>query len=145
MYSDGWAAIHQGNALDVLAQMPMESVDLVCTSPPYWGLRKYSGSQDLVWDAAEGCEHVWGEEQILVASGGTASKKVHTHGTDNFQKFTASQGQFCQRCHAWRGAYGLEPTPDCGNAASKESVLREDLTLAERHYVLSELERLGLL
>jgi len=27
-------------------------------------------------------------------------------------KYDASQGQFCQRCNAWRGSLGLEPDPD---------------------------------
>lgn len=32
-----------------------ETVQCVVTSPPYWGLRKYSGEQELVWGGAEGC------------------------------------------------------------------------------------------
>ena len=30
--------IHHGNCLDLLKQMPDESVNCVITSPPYWGL-----------------------------------------------------------------------------------------------------------
>lgn len=26
-----------------------ESVQCIVTSPPYWGLRKYAGEQELVW------------------------------------------------------------------------------------------------
>ncbi|GAA5542447.1 hypothetical protein Brsp02_03075 [Brucella sp. NBRC 113783] len=33
--------IQIGDCLDVLAQMPSDSVDCVVTSPPYWGLRDY--------------------------------------------------------------------------------------------------------
>ena len=33
--------IYNGNALDVLKTFPNESVDMVITSPPYWGLRDY--------------------------------------------------------------------------------------------------------
>lgn len=29
--------------------LPDESVQCVVTSPPYWGLRKYKGDQDLIW------------------------------------------------------------------------------------------------
>lgn len=29
--------------------LPDESVQCVVTSPPYWGLRKYAGEQELVW------------------------------------------------------------------------------------------------
>lgn len=35
-----------------------ESVQCVVTSPPYWGLRKYSGEQELIW-GDENCGHQW--------------------------------------------------------------------------------------
>jgi len=47
-----------------MTELEDNSVQCVVTSPPYWGLRKYAGEQDLIW-------------------------------TDN-----------------WRGAYGLEPSPE---------------------------------
>jgi len=34
--------VHCGNCLVLMREMPSESVDLVLTSPPYWGLRDYS-------------------------------------------------------------------------------------------------------
>jgi len=43
-YDDGFVQIHNGNALDVMASLPAESVDCCVTSPPYWGLRKYDGA-----------------------------------------------------------------------------------------------------
>lgn len=33
--------IRQGDAYDLIAELPSESVDLIITSPPYWGLRTY--------------------------------------------------------------------------------------------------------
>ena len=30
--------LYQGHVLDVLKEMASESVQVVCTSPPYWGL-----------------------------------------------------------------------------------------------------------
>jgi DNA modification methylase len=35
------AALVQGDAYDLIQQLPPESVDLVITSPPYWGMRDY--------------------------------------------------------------------------------------------------------
>ncbi|MEH0822170.1 MULTISPECIES: DNA-methyltransferase [unclassified Micromonospora] len=35
------AEVWQGDAYDLLAKLPCESVDLIITSPPYWGLRTY--------------------------------------------------------------------------------------------------------
>jgi DNA modification methylase len=34
--------VHYGDCLAIMREMPSESVDLVLTSPPYWGLRDYS-------------------------------------------------------------------------------------------------------
>src|SRR5258708_5836167 len=31
-----------------------ESVQCIVTSPPYWGLRKYAGEQELVWASGTG-------------------------------------------------------------------------------------------
>ncbi|MFI1975436.1 DNA-methyltransferase [Streptomyces wedmorensis] len=33
--------VHQGDAYDLMAELPAESIDLLITSPPYWGLRSY--------------------------------------------------------------------------------------------------------
>ncbi|QES52331.1 site-specific DNA-methyltransferase [Streptomyces venezuelae] len=38
---DRMAEVHEGDAYDLLAKLPPESVDLIITSPPYWGLRTY--------------------------------------------------------------------------------------------------------
>ena len=39
--------IYQGNCIEVLKDMPDESIDCVCTSPPYWGLRDYQEEEQL--------------------------------------------------------------------------------------------------
>jgi DNA modification methylase len=41
MSDDGRCWVHVGDVLERLADIPDESVDLVVTSPPYWGLRDY--------------------------------------------------------------------------------------------------------
>ncbi|WP_188196795.1 DNA-methyltransferase [Nonomuraea sp. SYSU D8015] len=35
------AEVYEGDAYDLLGKLPAESVDLIITSPPYWGLRTY--------------------------------------------------------------------------------------------------------
>ena len=40
-YADDWLTVYQGDAATVLRELPAESVHMVCTSPPYWGLRDY--------------------------------------------------------------------------------------------------------
>ena len=36
--------ILHGNCLELLKQLPPESIDCIITSPPYWGLRSYGES-----------------------------------------------------------------------------------------------------
>ena len=36
--------VHQGDCLELIAQLPDESVDIVVTSPPYWGQRRSNGA-----------------------------------------------------------------------------------------------------
>ncbi len=86
-------------------ELPDESVQCAVTSPPYWGLRKYSGEQDLVWGDTD-CDHEWLEETVK-ATGGLTEKQMTNSGS----YFTATRGQ-CSLCGAWKGAYGLEPTPE---------------------------------
>jgi len=94
-----------------MSELPDESVQCVVTSPPYFGLRKYSGEQELIWGDKGGCEHQWGRQLIAVQSGGGLAKGGNLTGGDkNWDLGERSQGSFCSLCGAWRGALGLEPT-----------------------------------
>jgi len=90
-------------------ELPDNSVQMVCTSPPYWNLRKYSGEQDLIWDG-DNCEHEWGEERIIKR--GHPGNKATLVGTQtaDLSKAANNQGSFCSLCGAWRGQLGQEPT-----------------------------------
>jgi DNA modification methylase len=98
------------------------SVQCIVTSPPYWGLRDY-GIEPTVWDAVPGCMHVWGDLIQVNATNHTDKRRWnHTrNGRDEEQpiekrvawlRTLVDQGNFCRLCGAWRGALGLEPTPD---------------------------------
>lgn len=110
---DGWVQIYQGNCLEVLALLPEESIQCVVTSPPYWGLRKYEGEQEMVWGDNH-CKHQW---NISVPP--RRSRKstdiidlASKEATKPASAFNAINTNFCSLCGAWRGAYGLEPTPE---------------------------------
>ena len=102
----------QGDCRATLVTLEAESVNCIVTSPPYWGLRKYSGEQDTVWGGLAGCEHTW-MEQAPKSRGhpGDKTTLVSTQ-TASLSKAAVSQGATCSRCEAWRGALGLEPTAD---------------------------------
>jgi len=76
--------VFMGDAVEVMRTLPSESIDLVVTSPPYWGLRSYGESTVRVWGGDAECKHEW-----------------HEH-----RKY-----DICFKCGAWRGQLGLEPHP----------------------------------
>jgi DNA methylase len=75
--------VYLGDARDVMADMPDDSVDCVVTSPPYWALRDY-GVAPVVWGGEAKCSHKWQ---------------------------AARRGKWCAKCEAWLGCLGLEPDP----------------------------------
>lgn len=111
------------------------SVHMVVTSPPYFGLRAYSGDQGIEWSTMEyspmpglpplriqgcepGCAHEWADGRIVTTGNAPSATKSTLRGTgvqpgekyssDNVQKTT--QGAYCIHCAGWRGPLGLEPT-----------------------------------
>ncbi|MGH8863280.1 MAG: DNA-methyltransferase [Burkholderiales bacterium] len=102
-----------------------ESVQCIVTSPPYWGLRKYAGEQELIWSnpqflSALDCAHEWADESIenrdiRTGLGLAEWSKANARGGGlkpaKVGSFTVHRGT-CARCGAWRGAYGLEPMVD---------------------------------
>jgi DNA modification methylase len=138
------ATLIQGDVLAVLRAMPARSIHCVVTSPPYWGLRDY-GIQSSVWGGDPACAHQWNERVPGVSkTGGTAASGLSSfgHGVDAaaIERKMAARAQggresaFC-RCGAWRGTFGLEPTPQLyiEHAVSifeeVRRVLRDDGTL----------------
>lgn len=104
-----------GHVLDVLKTLETESVHCVVTSPPYYGLRSYN-TQPQVWGGKAGCHHVW--KRIGARAGAAAKKGINSHlrGTAVPEQQTkgaqASMGEKCEKCLAWRGEHGQEPSLD---------------------------------
>lgn len=110
----------QANATNL--PLPDNCVQTCVTSPPYWGLRRYSGEQEFVWGGDPQCEHEFGDRhEFSKVSGDHKSGKTRTtdrsYGDDPTRRYNGthqkhSSGSFCHRCNAWRGGLGLEPTPE---------------------------------
>lgn len=79
-----------------------ESVQCIVTSPPYWGLRKYSGEQELMWGGKSNCDHQWIGYKSASYAEPVSEKQARVRGCS----FTS----VCSVCSACRTAYGLEPT-----------------------------------
>ena len=127
--------IIQGHVLDTLRQLPNQSVHCCITSPPYWGLRAYK-TEPQVWPASakatadkggdKVCEHVWGadmpkpgsEYREGLSTSIFAGREDKAMIKESFRRDralvprSATGGQFCQHCGAWRGELGSEPTPE---------------------------------
>lgn len=111
-YKDNHRTLYNKSCTD-MSEIPDETIQCVVTSPPYWGLRKYSGEQDLIWGDSD-CVHKW---QITPPRRSRKSSDIV-----NLESKEATNGgnlgielpttNTCQLCGAWRGAYGLEPTPE---------------------------------
>jgi DNA modification methylase len=102
-----------GNCIELLREMDPESVQCVVTSPPYWGLRSYAGQQEVIWTRVgsedPGCDHTWGPANPPLKP--RAVPDSTSPGYDDCAAKRSPTGRFCLRCGAWRGAFGLEPTP----------------------------------
>jgi len=101
-----------GDCLEVMKGMAENSVQCVVTSPPYWGLRKYEGNQEKVWGDNH-CEHQWGEELVRRDRGSLHGVNAQAGNTlTGVSGIETKQGQLCSLCGSWRGALGLEPSPE---------------------------------
>lgn len=97
--------IWQGDALEVLREMPDESVDCCVTSPPYWGLRDYQTGE---WDGGDpDCDHLVREDARTESSTLGGGKATTGHQREGFK-------DRCPRCGATRvdRQLGLESSPD---------------------------------
>lgn len=112
--------IIQGDAKEVLKQLPNESVDMAMTSPPYWGLRDYGEEAGSLWGGDKDCVHSWKRHKVEPSSGSPSDKSGLREDPKKKQKENWSKGieseevevNFCSKCGAWKGQLGLEPKPD---------------------------------
>jgi DNA modification methylase len=120
-------------------------VQCVVTSPPYWGLRKYAGAQDLIWQNgthSQGIvrcnrgDHNWESNGFTREhpDRSTIGKDANGNGAFGDERgvqdaktnrgLVAALGDTCCLCGAWRGGFGLEPSIEMYIAHTVE-ILRE--------------------
>ena len=115
-FSDNFVDIFNCHILEGLQALPEESIQMVMTSPPYWGLRNYAGGEDIVWGGDHECSHQWRDEtQGLVYENrnnlARATQEEARGATETafIQKYDRLPSGTCVLCSAWRGQLGLEP------------------------------------
>src|SRR5262245_36961247 len=104
--------ILQGDCREVLRSIPDKSTHCCVTSPPYWGLRDY-GLPPTICGGESNCVHDWTELLQPAANGirhseGMTGPTLSGASATRKPKLSGS----CQKCGAWRGQLGLEPTPE---------------------------------
>ncbi|MDD3813283.1 MAG: site-specific DNA-methyltransferase [Desulfocapsaceae bacterium] len=101
-----------GHSLEVLREIPAESVHMIMTSPPYWGKRSYK-TTPRIWDGDPECEH---DFNIKTETGDIRYRGVESSKVTFHKDFTAIEGDgrgySCSICGAWKGELGHEPTPE---------------------------------
>jgi len=97
-----------GDCSEVMKTFPDDCIDLVVTSPPYWGLRDYGSETVRVWGGLPECEHEWNEQVSSFNKQGGEGKQSTNLGTLRGKN---QKSDFCSKCGAWRGSLGLEPHP----------------------------------
>ncbi|MEL6218892.1 MAG: site-specific DNA-methyltransferase [Pseudomonadota bacterium] len=106
----GQVEIRIGDCLDLLRQMPDQSVHCVVTSPPYFGLRDYGTGE---WQGGDpDCKHVVGEmRRGLGLADSVASIRGGGHKAAEVDDVKARD--VCPHCGAVRvdGQIGLEASP----------------------------------
>lgn len=105
-FEDSHSTLYNGDSRHVMAGMEPESVDCCVTSPPYWSLRAYAGIEPLLFGGREDCEHEFMDSILIPARLPGTDNKNNTGAT-----MPSSESATCRLCSAWRGHYGLEPTP----------------------------------
>lgn len=97
-----------------------KTIQVIFTSPPYYGLRVYEGLSPQVFGVDPACDHVWGPWQethdVREETAHAKSRTTERFYGDESRRFDGNHqkhisGAFCQRCSAWLGHLGNEPTP----------------------------------
>ena len=112
----GGATLYHGDARAVLRGLPEGGVQCILTSPPYWSQRRYQdslGEQEQVWGGREGCEHSWTEDSFLRRSNDNKGEDTkQSTNLGSIGRDVPVRYAYCQKCGAWRGCLGLEPSPE---------------------------------
>lgn len=111
MTTSSTAAIGQvwiGDVREFAQGLGPGQVQCMVTSPPYWGLRSYP-VPPLVWGGDPGCAHEWGDEQRAVWANDLPGA-TNPGKNAGARRRARKSGRWCQRCGAWLGQLGGEPT-----------------------------------
>ncbi len=91
-----------------MSELADNSVHCIITSPPYFGLRRYAGLPDSVWNGDDKCEHVWNKD-FTQHRADVPWVATNIGSNVNGQDNNPSDKAICSLCGAWKGQLGNEP------------------------------------
>ena len=120
--------LYHGGCLDILKQMPDESIDCVVTSPPYWGLRNYStdgqiGLEPTIQEYIDVMTEIFSEVKRVLKDDGTlwlnmgdtyATKSGTYGGDEKYKGLHKGQGSSSTREQPDPKVNGLKHKDLCG-------------------------------
>ncbi len=90
--------VYGQHVMDSLKELSDKSVHVVCTSPPYWGLRDF-GTEPVIWGGNPDCPHDWEYLETNKQGAPENARRQENNAT-------------CRLCGAWSGHLGQEYSPD---------------------------------
>jgi DNA modification methylase len=133
---DGDVRLYQGDAAEVLRELPAGSAHICVTSPPFYGLRDYGTGS---WEGGNpDCDHTPAKQPARKFTNGRGEGQDDNYAGSNLRSWTerdgTTYGQTCGKCGARRvdNQIGLEDTPEQWAAnlvavfAEVRRVLRDD-------------------
>lgn len=104
--------IYQGNVFDIVPKLKDNSIDFLCTSPPYFSLRNYNIPPVIIGGNSE-CKHEWTESNSKadLRFRGNSSQIGKDKDKDTLGDGKQVEGAICGLCGAFFGQFGHEPTP----------------------------------
>ncbi len=106
--------IHRIDVRTGLAKLPDKSVDCVMTSPPYWAKRDYQLSPSI-WGGNPKCKHDWviatrRSKQTQDPTPLASKQRSNGRSRQSAEQQGVRTGEYCAKCNAWKGCFGLEPS-----------------------------------
>lgn len=111
LISPSKSVVYQGDAYDVLKQLPAQTFQTAITSPPYWGLRDYNepaqiGSEERFEDYVERLTKIFRELRRVLSNDGTFWLNIGDSYTSGGRKWRAPDKKNRARAMSYRA-----PTP----------------------------------
>ena len=131
--------VHNECCKETMKKMKDNSIELVCTSPPYFNQRYYDADLQI-FDEDVNCKHFWidlGKANSSINTGTSIYKKMKTF----VDKKLIKHGYVCSNCSAYKTQLGMEKFLEDEEIEIELMEIRDDLTIKELKFVLESLKK----